>query len=509
MNFWRKYMVLLAAPLALFASCTDGEEFGPDAANYVFFDVEVEACGSTSAIVKSSYIADGNDTAAEVGIMYAESGSSEFSYAPAAAVANQFKSSLTGLEPSTAYTAKAYVKTSAGQVFSGTPLCSFTTTAAGSGEFDVEVEMGGVSGVTANGAAFSGTYTATGVGEPIASVGFKYRKDGSADWTSVTASGVSASFGCTVSGLSPETKYYVRAWITADGVTYESPESSAKSFTTLASGVVPNPTSQFQWGELPVLKEMDDVVYVTHYVTSGGDADASPTTKGRVRNYSICYDEQKLQPLWVAYPMHSWYDGGSGRNESWKYDPYISSANQPNLEKTYVGDCNRGHQVASSDRQKTKAMNKQTFYYSNMSPQIQDAFNGGIWLKLENKVKDWGFGWSDTLYVVSGPGFIEDKGNTKDKDGKQIPIPSHFYKVLLSSKDGNTGKPISQLKASELRCVGFWLSHYGHANNAPITKNFMMSVAEIEEKTGFTFFPMLSEEAASVKNTYNAGDWGM
>ena len=41
---------------------------------------------------------------------------------------------------------------------------------------------------------------------------------------------------------------------------------------------------------------------------------------------------------------------------------------------------------------------------SNMNPQIQDGFNGGIWASLEKKVQTWGniTNDQDTLYVAKG-----------------------------------------------------------------------------------------------------------
>ena len=63
----------------------------------------------------------------------------------------------------------------------------------------------------------------------------------------------------------------------------------------------------------------------------------------------------------------------------------------------------RGHLVASADRLYSIPSNEQTFYYSNMSPQI-NSFNGGIWAHLEKRVQDWGrlSAIRDTLYVEKG-----------------------------------------------------------------------------------------------------------
>jgi endonuclease G len=211
--------------------------------------------------------------------------------------------------------------------------------------------------------------------------------------------------------------------------------------------------------------------------------------------------------------MHSWYNGSVDRSNAWNYDPYISHSKQPDLSSSYKsngdGSFSRGHMVASSDRLRTTALNKQTFYFTNMSPQTQNSFNGGIWEKLEKKVLAWGDDTSDTLYVVSGTAFIGTLKTVKDNNGKVLPVPSNYYKVLLSSKSGKTGKSIGQLSASELKCVGFWLDHFGHSNTDKPSASDMMSVADIEAKTGFTFFPMLSESAKSVKENYKASDWGM
>jgi hypothetical protein len=111
--------------------------------------------------------------------------------------------------------------------------------------------------------------------------------------------------------------------------------------------------------------------------------------------------------------------------------------------------------------------------------------------------------------VVTGAAFSDSPKSTSDKSGMSLPVPDYYYKVLLSSKSGHTGKSIGELPASEIRCVGFWLSHFGYGTKDNLSTKELMSVAEIEQRTGFVFFPMLSAEAQSVKETYTASDWGM
>ena len=276
-----------------------------------------------------------------------------------------------------------------------------------------------------------------------------------------------------------------------------------------------------KWAELPAMNAAEGIRYVTHWISSDGMSKAGDDTPGRVRNYTIAFDVDTRQPLWVAYPMHSWYDGEVGRSDNWSADPYVLVSEQPNLRQSYkpVGDngsFSRGPMLASDCRQRSRAMNEQTFYYTNSAPQTQNAFNGGIWLRLENLEKEWGFrgiGTSDTLYVVTGSTFIGDDGRgfrvTSDNNGREIPVPTHFYKALLTTKNTGVGKPIGECSAAELKCVVFYLEHFGHATSARPTERHMMSVDDLEQATGMEFFPMISKAAESVEGGFDPAEWGM
>lgn len=505
MKFLKRYYFLLVLPLALLAGCDEELPVDP-AGEYSFSFTDIESRSSTAVIQASYTVKLSPDPTVEVGIVYAEENGSGFYETPAtdAAAHGTFTTILTGLAPNTKYLVYCYARTNENKRFLSQRQATFTTTDEPKEDSYAIVGNAAASQVAKNTAVLTGTYTLVG-SQPVSEAGFNYRKNGGAEWISVTASGTSSPFTYTVSGLTAETQYEVTAWVKAGDSTYES--ASATSFTTPEeeSTVVP----AGGWAELPLMPAMDNVVYVTHYVTSNGQSNAGPTTAGRVRNYTLCYDTERLQPLWAAYPMHPWYNGGVGRNDSWNYDPYISTSLQPNLGSSYVSGYSRGHQVASSDRQKTVAMNKQTFYYSNMSPQVQNEFNGGIWNDLEKKIQSIGFNCSDTLYVVTGSAFIGTTKTASDKSGNTLPVPTHFFKVLLSSKTGKTGKPISQLSASELKCVGFWFGHFDYGTKDKVSSAQMKSVAEIESLTGFSFFPMLPENAKTIKNSYTPGDWGM
>ena len=54
-----------------------------------------------------------------------------------------------------------------------------------------------------------------------------------------------------------------------------------------------------------------------------------------------------------------------------------------------------------------------------------------------NRVRGWMC--ADTLYVVTGCYFDGTEGTTTDNGGNPCPVPTHYYKVLLRTKQGTTG----------------------------------------------------------------------
>ena len=224
------------------------------------------------------------------------------------------------------------------------------------------------------------------------------------------------------------------------------------------------------------------------------------------RNWSFNWSSQHKVSTWVAYPLYAATipDNGVTRTNAWGYDPLISQNDQPNLgtdgssglaeSSTY----SRGHQIPSADRIHDENANAETFYYTNMTPQLS-GFNNGVWGTLEGKVRTWAKA-SDTLYVVTGCVVEDSEITTKTKDGKStITVPSHYYKALLRLKNG------------EYTGCAFWFEHKsGVYNTASLTDaTVRISIDALEEKTGIDFFVNLPDKvgetkAANIENTVTA-----
>lgn len=262
---------------------------------------------------------------------------------------------------------------------------------------------------------------------------------------------------------------------------------ASKTISQKAKGseVKPDPTPsggnlspKTGWMELPAIPKGMDAF--THSMTVGSVS---------TRNYSFLWDYDNLVAPWVAYPLCKWNIGNNiKRTNAWGLDPLLPEGKQPVLYRGFSKGNNgwyaRGHQIPSADRLTSYESNSMTFYGTNMTPQIQDGFNGDIWATLEGKVRSWANS-SDTLYVVTGCVIDYPEGQTVkyalDNYGKKVTVPTAYYKVVLRYMKNST------VGYSGYSACAVWLDHKVYSSSS-ISSSYSMSVDDLEKKTGIDFF---------------------
>ena len=337
---------------------------------------------------------------------------------------------------------------------------------------------------------------------------------------STVISSSSGSFSASLSGLTENTTYYYKAVLTVwdeDAGTYVDLEGAVRQFTTaspsggsggnqaayaaswLINYEIPatdveltNPQRAFHSTQNEIYGSTKAFIYnpsssrrriVTHTFSYHSRT---------LRNYSLLFDYDKRCALWVAYAANNgcWVNEGVGRNSGFTNDPAIPS----DYQVASVSGYTRGHQVASNDRQTTVEQNKQTFYYSNMTPQAS-ALNSGKWNSLESKVQTLADRTSgrDTLYVVTGP--IFDSGY---KSVSGVPIPTRYYKCLMKCTFNVSGEMTAAKGAA------FLFLHEprsGEEYEQPAT------IDDIEAITGFDFFANVPADKQSAAEATNTSFW--
>lgn len=216
-----------------------------------------------------------------------------------------------------------------------------------------------------------------------------------------------------------------------------------------------------------------------------------------LNNYAMLFDGDKRCALWEAYryTVSDYPDNGAGRNEKWDYDPALDQSWQPLLSGSYSdATYDRGHQVGSGDRQTTVEQNKQTFYYSNMTPQFK-SLNQGQWGVAENAIQlaSTKLSGNDVLLVVTGPLFTGTVHYTKDKAGKDCAIPQGYFKCAMKCTFNSAGT-----------MTGAKGCAYIVETNSSNTAATLTSIDYVESKCGFNLFhnvPDEYENAAEAQNT--------
>ncbi|MCS7036848.1 MAG: DNA/RNA non-specific endonuclease [Saprospiraceae bacterium] len=194
------------------------------------------------------------------------------------------------------------------------------------------------------------------------------------------------------------------------------------------------------------------------------------TTGAVVRHtyYVLSYSEDHEQAEWVAYELlrerlqQPWVE----RFGAFRPDPDVRTESA--TPRDYSGSgYDRGHLVPAADMAfDAKAMDE-TFFMSNISPQVR-TFNGGVWRELEENIRDWAKRM-DVLYVVTGP--VLTRPGLGQIGFNRVTVPSAFYKVIYAPQQRNA--------------IGFVIPNA--MSDRPLLE-YACSVDEVEKITGIDFF---------------------
>lgn len=118
--------------------------------------------------------------------------------------------------------------------------------------------------------------------------------------------------------------------------------------------------------------------------------------------------------------------------------------------------------------------------------------NQTIWANLEAQIRTW-TQRCDTMYVVTGA-MITTHTNKQieyvtDNNGAHVARPKYYFKAL-AQKRGSEYYTIAYKMNNELPSSGY--------------DSYRLTVKELEEETGFTFFPAVSKQA---KETIETSKW--
>jgi len=159
------------------------------------------------------------------------------------------------------------------------------------------------------------------------------------------------------------------------------------------------------------------------------------------RHYVLGYSYYFRQAKW-ALELINPVNPDVKRIDNFRPDYRIPEMFRANLEDFENSGFDRGHLVASANKQETALQNSETFLLSNMSPQPH-GFNNGIWKRLEIAIRTLN---DDKkvyeTYVICGPIFDFDIPvqiiGTEDDNGVTLPVPNAYFKSILTENNRGT-----------------------------------------------------------------------
>ncbi len=231
--------------------------------------------------------------------------------------------------------------------------------------------------------------------------------------------------------------------------------------------------------------------------TENGTSDLSvknylPSSTGEVvihSYYTLSYTEKYEQAEWVCYELTQELlrRPNVPRSDWFNPDPLVSTKSVNHFDYKGSG-FTRGHLVPAGDMSFDHTAMEETFYMSNMSPQLR-AFNNGVWKELEEQTRDWTYQNKDVI-IVSGPIIGE---NTKYFKKKSIAIPEAFYKIILD------------VSLPDIKAIAFIIPH--EMSTKPLSQ-YAVSIDKVEEITGIDFFKQyLPNIIEKIESSFEISKW--
>ncbi len=217
--------------------------------------------------------------------------------------------------------------------------------------------------------------------------------------------------------------------------------------------------------------------------------DLTPQSSGEIIEhtyYTIAYDEEHEQAKWVYYTLTpDMVKGAVKRKDDFRADPKVSTISAELSD--YAGSgYDRGHLCPAASMSVSAEAMSQSFYLSNMSPQVP-SFNRGSWKKLEELVRKWAI-VEERIEVVTGPIFKDNLGSI---GANNVTVPGYYYKVVYAP---NSDKMIAFIMPNQ-------------KIKDPLD-TYIQSVDSVEMLTGIDFYAGMNDSIeSSLESVKNINGW--
>lgn len=210
------------------------------------------------------------------------------------------------------------------------------------------------------------------------------------------------------------------------------------------------------------------------------------------KGYVLAHSSVDKIPFWVA--EHSTKDeviGNLPRKDAFAPDPLLLGKPRAELSDYTNSGFDRGHMAPAGDQTVDRQLKDETFYLSNMVPQIGKTFNQGIWRELEERVRKWTVARGETWIITGGMFYDPLEETPETADGlipydtigeNEVGVPTHTYKIVVAKTPERKWESIAFVMANKKYNKPYRLHLY------------ITTIDWIEERTGINFMPDILSE---------------
>lgn len=190
--------------------------------------------------------------------------------------------------------------------------------------------------------------------------------------------------------------------------------------------------------------------------------------------YASAHDSRLKIPVWVQYELNrEQLDGPANRKDDFRPDYAIPPGSRSELSDYAKTGYDRGHLAAAEDMSRSSKTMSESFFLSNMTPQVGVGFNQHIWADLEAAIRGWVV-QRGTLTIITGPIFAKDSQGRVSYEtigANGVAVPTHFFKVVVDAQNSTKIDAIAFiLPNADLR---------GHKLD-----EYLVSIDAVEQATG-------------------------
>lgn len=220
-----------------------------------------------------------------------------------------------------------------------------------------------------------------------------------------------------------------------------------------------------------------------------------------VRSYSdyvLSYDRRNRVAHWVFEHLTAASIKSNDNVDRSKCDfrtddsihPFFRSENTDYKRSGY----DRGHMAAAGNHRLHQSHCDETFFLSNMAPQVGKGFNRDSWNRLESYVRKLTKTYPN-VYCCTGPLYLPKR----ESDGKMyvkyevigsntVAVPTHFYKVVVcETEDG------------KLELESYIMPNQVISDDTPLAV-FQVPPETVERSSGLLFFDKIHRKQLSKIN---------